>query len=87
MSPVDARTRNVGEGDLVQVFNERGTVTIRARLSDRVRAGVVAMPSGWWASKSKGGRSANALTSDGVAPWGRGGDFHDTFVDVTRIDP
>jgi anaerobic selenocysteine-containing dehydrogenase len=87
MSPVDARTRNVGEGDLVQVFNERGTVTIRARLSDRVRPGVVAMPSGWWASKSQGGRSANALTSDGVAPWGRGGDFHDTLVDVTRIDP
>ena len=56
-----------------------------ARVSDRVRPGVVAMPSGWWASLSPGGTSANALTPDGLSLWGGGGDFHDTLVEVARV--
>ena len=45
------------------------------------------MPSGWWASRSPGGRSVNALTSDGVEPHGRGGDFHDNWVEVAAAPP
>ncbi|MGQ0668846.1 MAG: molybdopterin-containing oxidoreductase family protein [Actinomycetota bacterium] len=82
--PDDAQARGIRDGDMVRVFNERGEVEVRARVGDRVRPGVVSIPSGWWASRSPGGRSANALTADGVAPWGRGGDFHDTLVEVTR---
>jgi hypothetical protein len=44
------------------------------------------MPSGWWASLSPGGTAANALTADGVSDRGKGGDFHDTLVEVARID-
>ena len=40
------------------------------------------MPSGWWASFSPGGSSANALTRDGIADMGGGGDFQDTLVEV-----
>jgi anaerobic selenocysteine-containing dehydrogenase len=80
----DAAARGIADGEMVRVFNDRGTVRARAGVGDRVRTGVVAMPSGWWASRSPGGTSANALTSDGVAPWGRGGDFHDTLVEVAR---
>ena len=53
-------------------------------MTDRVRPGVVAMPSGWWASRSPGGSSANALTPDGLTLWGGGGDCHDTLVEVER---
>ena len=84
MSPEDAASRGIDDGDLVRVFNERGAVELRVRVGERVRPGVVSMPSGWWASKSRNGQSANALTSDAVAPWGRGGDFHDTLVEVAR---
>ncbi len=82
--PEDAEARGISDGGLVRIFNDRGEVRARARVGDRVRPGVVSMPSGWWASRSPGGRSVNALTRDGVAPWGRGGDFHDTLVEVTR---
>jgi anaerobic selenocysteine-containing dehydrogenase len=82
--PDDAAPRNIGEGDVVTVFNDRGELTLRARVSDRVRSGVVAVPSGWWASASPSGRSANALTADGLSDLGEGGDFHDTLVDVAR---
>src|SRR5581483_564710 len=86
LHPQDAAARGIEEGDLVRVFNDRGSVTLRARVSDRAREGVVAMPSGWWASLSPGGSSANALTSDGLADWGGGGDFHDTLVEVEPIE-
>jgi anaerobic selenocysteine-containing dehydrogenase len=78
----DAGARGIGDGDLVRVFNDRGAVTVRARVGDLVRQGVVALPSGWWASRSPGGSSANALTADGLSDPGDGGDWHDTLVQV-----
>jgi anaerobic selenocysteine-containing dehydrogenase len=86
MHPDDAATRGITNGDWVRVHNDRGSIEIRVRLGDRVRSGVVAMPSGWWASRSPGGASANMLTSDGLSDLGGGGDFHDTLVEVARRD-
>jgi anaerobic selenocysteine-containing dehydrogenase len=80
--PDDAEPRAIGDGDRVRVFNDRGSVTMPARIGDRIRPGVVSMPSGWWASLSPGGSSANALTSDGLSDLGGGGDFHDALVQV-----
>jgi anaerobic selenocysteine-containing dehydrogenase len=78
----DAAPRKIADGETVRIFNDRGEVTLRARVGDVVRPGVVAMPSGWWASLSPGGTGANALTSDGLSDLGGGGDFHDTLVEV-----
>ena len=80
--PLDAEARHVSDGGKVRVFNDRGMVEVRARVGDRVRPGVVSLPSGWWASLSPGGTSANTLTADGLSDWGGGGDFHDTLVEV-----
>jgi anaerobic selenocysteine-containing dehydrogenase len=81
--PEDAERRGIADGQDVRVFNDRGSVTLAARIGDRVRPGVVSMPSGWWASASPSGRSANSLTADGVSDLGEGGDFHDTLVEVS----
>ncbi|MFN8470096.1 MAG: molybdopterin oxidoreductase family protein [Caldilineaceae bacterium] len=80
--PLDAAPRNIAEGDRVRVFNDLGELILRARVGDWVRPGVVAVPSGWWASLSPGGSSANCLTSDGLSDMGGGGDFHDARVEV-----
>ncbi len=80
--PADAGARELSDGSKVRVFNDRGIVEVRARVGDRVRPGVVSLPSGWWASLSPGGTSANTLTADGLSDWGGGGDFHDTLVEV-----
>jgi len=37
----------------------------------------------WRGTAGPGGSSANALTRDGLADLGGGGDFHDTLVEVT----
>jgi len=86
MHPDDGAARGIADGDRVQVSNDRGSVELRVRIGDRVRPGLVAMPSGWWASRSPGGASANTLTADGLSDVGGGGDFHDTLVEVARCD-
>lgn len=82
MHPDDATSRGIADGEQVRVWNDRGAVLVRARVGDRVRAGVVSMPSGWWATLSPGRSSANALTADGLSDHGEGGHFHDALVQV-----
>lgn len=83
----DATERGIAGGDLVRVFNDRGALQLRARVGDGVVPGMIALPSGWWASLSPGGSSVNSLTSDGLSDIGGGGDFHDTLVQVERVAP
>jgi anaerobic selenocysteine-containing dehydrogenase len=89
MHPDDATCRGIDDGDTVRVFNDRADLQLKVRVGDGIRSGAVAMPSGWWATLSPGGASANALTADGVSDMGDGGDFHDTLVQVSlaaRVD-
>lgn len=82
LNTIDADGRGIAHGDMVRAFNDRGEVTVRARVGTVVPAGTVSVPSGWWASLSPGGTSVNALTADGISDMGQGGDFHDTLVQV-----
>ena len=87
LAAADATARGITEGELVRVRNDRGVVLARARIGDRVPPGVVALPSGWWASRVPGGASANALTSDRLTDRGGGATFHDVLVEVERDAP
>lgn len=80
----DAAARGIAEGDRVRIFNHRGAVIARARLGDRVRAGMVGLPSGWWASRTEGGAAANALTEARLTDLGGGASFHDVLVEIER---
>ena len=84
LHPDDAAPRGIADGDVVRVFNDRGSVQVPVRVGDKVRSGVVSLPSGWWASRSPSGSSANALTPDGLSDLGGGGDFHSALVQVER---
>ena len=66
----DAAQRGIVDGDMVRVFNQRGSLQIRAQVVDQFGARVVAMSHGWWASRMSGGSSANALTPDGLSDLG-----------------
>jgi anaerobic selenocysteine-containing dehydrogenase len=84
MQAKDAAARDIRDGDSVRVFNQRGSMTLRAQVRDGTRPGVVSLPQGFWASLLPGGSSANALTPDGLSDQGGGGDFHDARVEVER---
>ena len=42
--PDDAAERNIKENDLVEVFNARGNVRVKAKYSDDIKSGVVFLP-------------------------------------------
>jgi anaerobic selenocysteine-containing dehydrogenase len=77
--PDDAAARGIGDGEPVRVWNDRGAVIYRARLTDRVLPGMVAAPFGAW---MRHGASVNALTSDRLGDLGNGPTFCDTLVEV-----
>jgi len=86
LHPADARARGIAEGELVEVFNDRGRFHAEAQVSDEVREGVVVAPLGYWASNSPNGRSANVVNASRYADLGRAPTFSDTLVEVRRVE-
>jgi anaerobic selenocysteine-containing dehydrogenase len=78
----DARARGIVEGQTVRVWNDRGSVSYRAHLTDKLRPGTVAAPFGPW---MRGGASVNCLTSDRLGDLGHGPTFCDTLVQVSAL--
>jgi anaerobic selenocysteine-containing dehydrogenase len=84
MHPRDAAERGIADGDMVQVFNDRGSYRLRARVNGKPRPGVVVAPSVWWKKYSPDGRNANDLTSQRTTDLGQGATFYDCRVQVAR---
>ncbi len=78
----DAEALGLVEGQSARVWNDRGSIELPVRLSERVRSGVVAVPWGWWSSQHADGNVANSLTNDTITDWGGGVAFWDTQVAV-----
>jgi anaerobic selenocysteine-containing dehydrogenase len=81
----DAKTRSIADGARVRIFNDRGTFTADAVVTDRVRPGVVSAPSVWWGKLSGDGANANQTTSQALTDIGRGATFYDNLVDVAPV--
>jgi anaerobic selenocysteine-containing dehydrogenase len=84
LHPRDAAARGIADGDMVRVFNDRGSHRLRARVNGKPRAGVVVAPSVWWKKYSPDGGNANNLTSQRTADLGGGATFYDCRVQVER---
>ena len=82
LDAADAAARGIANGDQVVVRNDRGALSLEARVSGRLRPGVVAVPFGWWADQHGERATANALTSDTGTDWGGGVAYSDTLVEV-----
>jgi anaerobic selenocysteine-containing dehydrogenase len=84
--PDDAAMRGVIAGNYVRVFNDRGSVELRARVTDRARRGVVVGLSVWWKKLARDGKNANELTnSDTLTDMGRAPIFYDCLVQVEAL--
>ncbi|MBM4444381.1 MAG: dimethyl sulfoxide reductase subunit A [Chloroflexi bacterium] len=70
----DARARGINDGDMVRVFNDRGQILIKARVTERIMPGVVDVPHGAWYAPDPDrvdrGGCANVLTPDRHSPGG-----------------
>jgi len=74
INPIDASIRNVRNGDIIDVYNDRGRVRIPAKITDRISPGVVCVYQGAWYDPDENGVDrggcANVLTKDSYSPGG-----------------
>ena len=84
ISAADATARGVQHGDLVNIFNDRGSFIARALVGDNVRPGVVVSPSIWWNKHSPGHRNCNSTTPTRLTDLGGGATFFDNLVEVEQ---
>jgi anaerobic selenocysteine-containing dehydrogenase len=84
LNPVDAAIRGIENGDEVRVFNDRGTLRARARVSERAREGLVVGLSIWWKKLAPDGRNANEVTSQALTDLGGSATFYDCLAEVER---
>lgn len=91
INPIDAAVRDIHDGDLVRVWNERGELVIPARVTPRILPGVVDIPQGaWWKPDANGvdhGGCINVLTSHRWTPLAFGSTQQTIMVEVeTTVD-
>ena len=48
MNPADAKERGIENGDLVFVYNDRGTIRLPAKVTARIAPGTMSVPQGAW---------------------------------------
>jgi anaerobic selenocysteine-containing dehydrogenase len=80
--PQDAAARGIADGARVRVFNDRGSLELKARITDRARSGVVVALSVWWKKLARDGKNANELTSQVLTDIGRAPTFYDCRVEL-----
>jgi biotin/methionine sulfoxide reductase len=95
LNPADAAARNIADGDVVRVFNERGATLAGAVVTDLVMPGVTQLATGAWYDPVEPGRpealdkhgNPNTLTLDkGTSRLGQGPIAHSALVEVERFE-
>ena len=87
--PKDAQHRNISDGDIVRVYNDRGSCLCGASLSDNIKPGIILIPTGAWLDPSDDQRvsckhgNPNVLTPDlGTSKLSQGPAAHSCLVEV-----
>jgi len=86
INPGDAETAAIGDGALVELGNDKGSVILQAKLTDAVAPGVLYSPKGTWLRTSDTGQTVNALIdADMKTDIVDGACYHETFVDLHAV--
>ena len=95
MHPDDAAARNISEGDVIRLFNDRGACLAGVQITDGLRPSVIELATGAWydpldpqaAQSLDVHGNPNVLTRDaGTSKLGQGSTAHSCLVQVERFD-
>jgi anaerobic selenocysteine-containing dehydrogenase len=82
--PDDAQDRSISTGDMVNVFNDRGSYQCKALVSRRARIGVVNGLGVWWRKLGPDHTNVNQLTSQKLTDMGKAPTFYDCLVEIKK---
>ncbi|MBX9901355.1 MAG: molybdopterin oxidoreductase family protein [Burkholderiaceae bacterium] len=83
--PDDANERGIVAGDVVRIFNQRGSFQAIARVTDKAKRGLVVALSVWWKKYGLDKKNANEVTGQALTDMGRGPTFYDLLVQVEKV--
>jgi anaerobic dimethyl sulfoxide reductase subunit A len=88
MSYEDAFLRNIKNGDLVKIWNDRGVMIIKCRLTRKIMPGVVDIPQGaWYKPDNNGvdrGGNVNVLSTEKWTALAKGNAQHTIMVEIEK---
>lgn len=83
INPDDAVENGVEDGAIITLFNQKGEVTLKAKITAATRPGILYTPKGTWLNTSSTGRTVNVLISaDMKTDIVDGACYNETFVDI-----
>ncbi|AEF83834.1 anaerobic dimethylsulfoxide reductase, A subunit [Treponema primitia ZAS-2] len=89
ISPEDAEKLHIEDNALVEVWNSRGTIRIRAAVRDGIMKGVLAMSQGAWFTPAADGAdirgNINAITTLAPSPLAKGNPQHSNLVNIRGL--
>ena len=83
ISSEDAIARNIANGDRVRVFNDRGALEVKAKISADVNEGLIITTLGYWRQLNKG--TCNVVATSDFADMGHAPRLFDTLVQVEAV--
>lgn len=83
--PQDAAARSLRDGDMVRVFNDRGSYQCKAHITTRAQPGMVVGLGIWWRKLGANGTNVNEVTSQRLTDMGRAPVFYDCAVQVASL--
>jgi len=87
INPDDAKVNNVEEDALIILSNQKGSVTLKAKITSATRPGVLYTPKGTWLQTSSTGQTVNALIdADMKTDIVGGACYNETFVDISLAE-
>jgi len=85
VNPQDAGSRGVETDDWVHVFNDRGKVKLKVKVTEAVKPGVAMSPKAPWQKLSPEGTNINALAPDRLGDMGDVSTYHTNLVQIVSV--
>ena len=83
INQVDAMDRGIQEGEMIRVFNDRGSFDALAKITQDVGKGVVVATLGYWRQLNNG--TVNSVSSSAFGDMGNAQTSHDCLVEARAI--
>ena len=83
INQVDAMDRGIQEGEMIKVFNDRGSFDALAKITPDVGKGVVVATLGYWRQLNNG--TVNSVSSSAFGDMGNAQTSHDCLVEARAI--